>query len=104
MAEVICTFAGVNVQLTPTGMAVSVYDPGLTGAPAQERLTNPVKPFAEVTVAITFPESPGASVCPLAGSAPGEIVSEKPGADEVAASGCSTTTSDCDLTRVASPL
>jgi len=65
--EVTCKFSGVKVQVTPTGRAVSVDDPVLTGGPAQERLTNPVKLLPGVIVATTFAAPPGADTVADAG-------------------------------------
>jgi hypothetical protein len=58
--DVTCRFSGVKVQVTPTGSAVSVYEPALTGGPAHERLTNPVKLLPGVIVATILAASPGA--------------------------------------------
>ena len=59
--DVISRFSGVNVQLTPYGIAESVDDPALTGAPAQDMLTKPVKLLPGVIVATTDAASPGAA-------------------------------------------
>jgi hypothetical protein len=58
---VISRFAGVKVQETPYGNAESVDEPVLTGGPAHDMLTKPVKLLPAEMVATTFAESPGAA-------------------------------------------
>lgn len=87
------------MQLTPTGSAESVDDPVLTGAPAQESSTNPVKLLPGVIVAVTVAASPGAARVTEVGL----IASANPSAGMVAAA-LTGTTWDCDDAWIESPL